>query len=51
MMDETIQRIHKDLKLVLAERGREENTLATDLWRKSVKYKKLTFQIFARKTI
>lgn len=36
MIDETIQRVQRDLRLVMAERGREENTLATDLWKKPV---------------
>lgn len=38
MIDETAQRVQKEIKLVLAERGREENTLTTDLWKKSVKF-------------
>lgn len=36
MIDETVQRVQKEIKLVLSERGREENTLTTDLWKKSV---------------
>lgn len=37
MIDESLQRVQKDLKQVLAERGREESTLATDLWKKPVR--------------
>jgi hypothetical protein len=36
MIDETTNRLQKENKLVLAERGREEGTLATDLWKKPV---------------
>jgi hypothetical protein len=36
MIDETVQRVQRDMKLVLAERSREESTLTTDLWKKSV---------------
>jgi hypothetical protein len=36
MIDETTNRLQKESKLVLAERGREEGTLATDLWKKPV---------------
>lgn len=37
MIDETIQRVQRDMRLVMAERGREETTLATDLWKKPVR--------------
>ena len=36
MIDETMQRVQKEIKLVLTERTREENTLTTDLWKKTV---------------
>ena len=36
MIDETLQRVQKEAKLVQAERGREENTITNDLWKKSV---------------
>ena len=36
MIDETVQRVQKEVKLVLSERSREENTLTTDIWKKSV---------------
>lgn len=41
MIDETTNRLQKENKLVLAERGREEGTLATDLWKKPVNKKTL----------
>jgi hypothetical protein len=42
MIDETIQRVQKDIKLVLSERCREENTLTTDLWKKSIMKEEFT---------
>lgn len=42
MMNETIARIQKDMRLVLNERGREENALSTDLWKKSVGFSSYT---------
>ena len=37
MMNETTVRVHKDMRLVLNERGREETVLSTDLWKRSVR--------------
>lgn len=42
MIDETVQRIQKELKLVLSERARDENTLTTDLWKKTVMKEEFT---------
>jgi hypothetical protein len=36
MIDDTIQRVQRELKLVVTERSREESTLATDLWKKAI---------------
>lgn len=36
MMNDTTARIHKDMRLVLNERGRDETVLSTDLWKRSV---------------
>ena len=36
MIDETVQRVQKELKLVTTEGVREENTLTTELWKKTV---------------
>jgi hypothetical protein len=38
MINETVQRIQKEMKLVLAERSRDDNTLTNDLWRKAVSF-------------
>ena len=37
MINETQIRIQKEFRLVLNERAREENTLSTDLWKKTVR--------------
>lgn len=42
MIDETIQRVQKDIKSVLSERSREESTLTTDLWKKSIMKEEFT---------
>jgi hypothetical protein len=42
MIHEVTLRIQKELKLVLAERGREESTLTTDLWKKSIMKEEFT---------
>lgn len=42
MIDETVQRVQKELKLVLSERARDENTLTTDLWKKTVMKEEFT---------
>ncbi|CAF1036407.1 unnamed protein product [Brachionus calyciflorus] len=42
MIDETTQRAQKELKLVLSERARDENTLTTDLWKKPVMKEEFT---------
>jgi hypothetical protein len=38
MINETTTRIQKEMRLVLNERGREENVLSTDLWKRSVNF-------------
>ena len=42
MIDETVQRVQKEIKLVLSERSREENTLTTDLWKRSIMKEEFT---------
>ena len=36
MMSETTNRVHKEMRLVLNERGRDETVLSTDLWKRPV---------------
>jgi hypothetical protein len=38
MINETVHRVQKEMKLVLAERSRDEHTLTNDLWRKAVSF-------------
>ena len=42
MIDETLYRVQKDMKLCLTERTREENSLTTDLWKKSIMKEEFT---------
>lgn len=42
MIDETVQRIQRETKLVLSERSRDENTLASDLWKRSIMKEEFT---------
>ena len=42
MIDDTVQRVQKETKLVLAERNREESTLSTDLWKRSIMKEEFT---------
>jgi hypothetical protein len=42
MIEETIQRVQRELKLVITERSREESTLATDLWKKPIMKEEFT---------
>jgi hypothetical protein len=51
MINEVRKRVAKELTLSLAERGREENALPTDLWKRAVsdiyiKFKYLLFLLF-----
>ena len=42
MIDDTVQRVQKETKLVLSERSREESTLSTDLWKRSIMKEEFT---------
>ncbi len=42
MIDDTVQRVQKETKLVLSERTREESTLSTDLWKRSIMKEEFT---------
>ncbi len=42
MIDETVSRVQKELKQALTERSREENTLTTDLWKRSIMKEEFT---------